>query len=454
VTEALALAEAALAAAPGAEAEAVVQTELSGYARFAASVVHQPTLIENHVVQLRIARDGRVGAATTNRTGGDSFAELARRAAEAVENAPVDPEFPGFAPPASLPEVEGCDEETAALAPADQARLAEQAIAAARPYDLYGYFTSGVVELAVATSAGLAAAQRATDASVLALAALDGESGYADHEAWQVGAIDPAAAGREAADKAAATRGAAEIDPGPYRAVLEPYAFAELLDYFATDSFSGLGLLEEASYFAGRIGKRVFDTGVSIVEDPLDPAGLPKALDFEGTPRQRLPLVEDGVARGVVWDRTTAARAGGAQESTGHATPLQYRKYGPQPAALSVGAGEAESYDELAELVGDGIYITRLHYLSVVSPRDGIVTGMTRDGTFRIRDGRRAEPLVNLRFTVSVPEMFADVPGFTRERKLVNRTQWYDERYAYGFLVPGIATAKFTITGNGSGPGL
>jgi PmbA protein len=167
-----------------------------------------------------------------------------------------------------------------------------------------------------------------------------------------------------------------------------------------------------------------------------------------------VPIVEAGVARGVVWDRATAARAGPGQESTGHGGPIEYRRYGPQPIALSVGSGEAESLDDLAALVGDGIYITRLHYLSIVSPREGIITGMTRDGTFRVRDGRRAEPLVNLRFTVSVPDMLADVPGFTRERRLINRTQWYGERYAFGYLVPGIATAKFSITGNGSGPGL
>jgi PmbA protein len=454
VTGALALAEAALAAARGEDAEAVVQTELSGYARFAASEVHQPTLIENHVVQLRVARDGRVGSASTNRSGADALADLARRAVEAVDSAPPDPDFPGFAPAASAPAVDGYDEETAALAPAEQARLAKAAIDAARPYELYGYVTSAVTELAVAVSTGLAVEQRATDACVLALAATDGESGYADQQAWRIAAIDPAAAAREAAEKAAATRAASELEPGHYRAVLEPYAFAELLEYFATDSFGGLGLLEEASYFAGRLGKRVFDQNVSIADEPLDPAGLPKAIDFEGTPRRRVPIVEDGVARGVVWDRSTAARAGGGQESTGHAAPIEYRRYGPQPVALSVTPGEAGSLDELAGIVGDGIYITRLHYLSVVSPRDGIVTGMTRDGTFRVRDGRRAEPLVNLRFTVSVPQMLADVPGFTRERKLVNRTQWYGERYAYGYLVPGIATATFSITGNGSGPGL
>jgi PmbA protein len=124
------------------------------------------------------------------------------------------------------------------------------------------------------------------------------------------------------------------------------------------------------------------------------------------------------------------------------------------PLALSVAPGEAGSVDELVERVEDGIYVTRLHYLSVVNPREGIVTGMTRDGTFRIRGGKRAEPLVNLRFTVSVPEFLAEVPGLTTSRKLVNLTTFYGDRYVYGALVPGIASARFNVTGTGSRPGL
>ena len=72
--------------------------------------------------------------------------------------------------------------------------------------------------------------------------------------------------------------------------------------------------------------------------------------------------------------------------------------------------GEAGSVEELAELVGDGIYVTRLHYLGVVNPREGVITGMTRDGTFRITGGKVAEPLVNLRFTVSMPDLLARRP--------------------------------------------
>ncbi len=78
---------------------------------------------------------------------------------------------------------------------------------------------------------------------------------------------------------------------------------------------------------------------------------------------------------------------------------------------------------------------------------------MTRDGTFRIRDGKIAEPLVNLRFTVSVPEMLADVPGLTRTRMLVNQNDFYDERYPFGVLVPALATAPLHDHGERVGAG-
>jgi predicted Zn-dependent protease len=266
--------------------------------------------------------------------------------------------------------------------------------------------------------------------------------------------VDAAGVGRESAEKAARTRGAASVEPSRYAAVLEPYALGELLQWFAWDSFSGLGLIEERSALCGRIGEPIADRKVTIADEPLDPHGLPKAFDFEGVPKRPTPLIENGVARGVVWDRTTAARSANGQVSTGHAAAPPIRVFGPLPSALSVAAGEAESVDELAELVGEGIYVTRLHYLGIVNPREGVITGMTRDGTFRIQNGRIAEPLVNLRFTVAVPDLLAEVPGLTRRRLLVNQSQFYDERYPQGVLTPALATASFNVTGLGSGPGL
>jgi predicted Zn-dependent protease len=454
VTRALDLAEAALHAAEGDEAEVLVHGERSGLARYAASEVHQPTLIEDTFARLRVVRDGKVGSALTNRIDADGLAELARRAGAVADSARPDPDFPGFAPPAELPGVEGYDEETASLGADDQARLAAAAIGAADGFGLYGYFTSGVTELAIASTTGIATEETVTDAVCLCLAAGDEASGYAIGTGWRVSEVDVEATAREAAEKATRTRGAGDLELGHYRAVLEPYAVADLLLWFGYDSFGGLGFVEERSYFVGRLGKRVFDPKVSIADDALDPQNLPTAFDYEGTPKRRVELVEDGVARSVVWDRATAARAGEGQASTGHAPPESLKYLGPLPFALSMAGGEAGSTEELAELVGDGIYVTRLHYLSIVDPREGILTGMTKDGTFRIRDGKIAEPLVNLRFTVSMPEVLADLPGLTRDRRLVNLNDFYDERFALAALVPAIATARFNITGTGSGPGL
>jgi PmbA protein len=453
VTDAQEIASDAIAAAAGDEAEAVVLTECSGLARFAEREVNQPTLIDNVVVTLRVVRDGKVGVAATNRIDADGLRELARRAGEAADSALVEPTFPGLAPPAEVPQVEGWDKATASLSPEDQARLARAAIEASE-LGVYGFFTSAQTSIAICSTTGVAVSQPMTDATTLVVAADLERSGYAEATSWRAGDLAPAEVAREAADKAERTNGSAEAGPARYRAVLEPYAIAALLEYFSWDTFGAQGLLEERSYFSGRIGERAFDEKVTIVDDALDPRGLPKAFDFEGVPKERVVLVGDGVIRGVVWDRATAAEAGGGARSTGHAPPASLRAHGPYASALAVGGGTAESVDELVELVGDGIYVTRLHYLSVVDPREGIVTGMTRDGTFRIRDGRVAEPLVNLRFTVSVPELLADVPGLTREVALVNANDFYGERYPVGILVPALATASFNITGAGSAPGL
>ena len=452
MSRALDLAERAVRAAEGDEADASVHVERSGFARFAASAVHQPTLIRDASVTVRVVRDGRVGCATTNRTDDEGLAAVAKRAGEAADRSPVDPGYPGLQPPAAVPEVEGFDEETASQTPEDQAEQAAAAIGAAPGLGLYGYYTSGSTEVGVASTTGHAVSQATTDTSVLTLAAGEDVSGYAEATSWRASEIDPGAVAREAAEKAARTKDAGQIEPATFRAVLEPYAVSELLFYFGFTSLNALALLEGRSYLSGRLGEKLFSDGFTLWDDGLDPRGYPKGFDLEGVPKQRVLMVEDGVAHDVVWDRRTAKPA--ERESTGHGLSAPAQAFGPVPFNLSLNGGDAASLDELAERVGDGIYVTRLHYLGVVDPREGIITGMTRDGTFRVEGGKVTTPLVNLRFTTSFPALAAGLLGLTEEVTLVNRSDFYDERYPFGTLVPAVATEAFTIVGTGSGPGL
>jgi PmbA protein len=427
--------------------------EQSGFARFAASEVHQPTLIRDETLTLRVVRNGKVGCAVTNRTDDEGLRQAAHRAAEAADSAKPDSDYAGLQPRTDVPEVKGFDEATAALTPEEQAAAAAAAIEAVPAYGLYGYFTSGVTEIAVSSSTGHGAAQTMTDASVLAIAASDDESGYAEATSWRAGELDPAAVASEAAEKAARTKGAVELEPGTHAAVLEPYAFSELLWYFGFSSLGALSLLEGRSYLSGRLGERLFHESFSLVDDALDPRGLPKSFDFEGAPKQPVAIVENGVAKDVVWDRRTAKRAADGHASTGHALSPPAQGFGPLPLNLSVSGGDA-SRDELIERIETGVYVTRLHYLGVVDPREGIITGMTRDGTFRVEGGKVTKPLVNLRFTTSFPKLVESLLGLGDDVELVNRSDFYDERYPFGTLVPTVATGAFTIVGAGSGPGL
>jgi predicted Zn-dependent protease len=454
VSRALDLAERAVKAAEGDEADVSVHVERSGFARLAASADHLPTWISDYTATHWVVRDGRVGCAATTRTDDVGLAAAARHGAAAADSSPVDPSFAGLQEPVPVAEVGGYDEETAALTPEDQAEAAAEAIGGAPGLGLYGYYTSGATEIAVASTTGHAVSQTMTDVSVLALAASDDSSGYAEATSWRAAELDPAAIAREAAGKAARTRGATQIEPQTFRAVLEPYAISELLFYFAFTSLNALALLEGRSYLSGRLGDKLFDRSFTLWDDGLDARTYPKSFDLEGVPKQKVSIVEEGVARDVVWDRRTAKQAGGGKASTGHALAPPEQAFGPIPFNLAMAPGDAASVDELAERVGDGIYVTRLHYLGVVDPREGIITGMTRDGTFRIEGGKVTAPVVNLRFTTSFPALAAGLPGLTEEVTLVNRSDFYDDRYPYGTLVPAVATDAFTIVGTGSGPGL
>ena len=119
-----------------------------------------------------------------------------------------------------------------------------------------------------------------TDATTLVVSADDGASGYATQTSWSADGIDagPSGARRREGGR---TRGAKTIEPAPYRAVLEPYAFADLINYFSYDAFGANGLLEERSYLAGRLGEKIMDEKVSIADDALDPRGLRSAFDFK-----------------------------------------------------------------------------------------------------------------------------------------------------------------------------
>jgi predicted Zn-dependent protease len=226
----------------------------------------------------------------------------------------------------------------------------------------------------------------------------DAGSGYADRGAINVGDLDKNEVADEVIDKTQRNQNAQPIDPGVYEVVLEEYAVAEMLDFMNYTGFSALAVEEERSFM--RLGERITGEAVTIWDDGLDPSGVPASFDFEGVPKQRVDLIKNGVATGVVYDMMTATKEG--RPSTGHGLPAPNTD-GPFALNLFMAPGSVAKHD-LVSGIKRGIWVTRFWYVRTVHPKLSIITGMTRDGTFLIENGKVTRPVKDLRFTQSMLE--------------------------------------------------
>jgi PmbA protein len=439
--DALALAERALehAVRAGAtEAEALVMAEDAALTRFANSQIHQNVAETSTTLNLRFVVGKRVGVASSGRTDDEGLRRLAENAAAIARVVEELDDWGGLPAPTSIEALpQAYAAATASASPEVRADGVRAVISAADAAGVtaYGSFSTGTETTAVATSTGIRAAGTRTVSQLLTVSmGPNGGTGYAEQSSVDVTAIDAAAIGRESAQKARATGNAVGLDAGDYPVVLEEYAVVDLLDMLGYLGFSALALQEERSFV--EIGKRIGSDLVSIVDDGRDPAGLPMAFDFEGVAKQRVPLVEAGVCRGVVHDAQTGARDGVA--STGHGLPAP-NPYGPFPLNQVMAAGTT-SRDELIGSLDRGLLVTRFHYTNPVHPKLAIVTGMTRDGTFLVEGGRIVGPVKNLRFTQSYLDALAGTVAVATERKTL-------KGFLGGVVVPAVRIDGWTFTG-------
>jgi PmbA protein len=454
VSDTLELAERALGHATG-DAQATVVRERSLLSRFARSRPTQATQVDDTTVSILRVHDGHLGSADTNDLSDDGLRDVAARAdagaRAAARAAGRRGEYPGLPAPVAGPlrGHHGRDAATAQLDPAaaGSALAAAFGACAERGLEAFGVWTAGAVETAIASSAGVRAADEVTDAYMKVIArAESGRSGWATDAAVAAGALDPAAIAARAAAKVTAAE-PVDLEPGEYPVVLAADAVGELLDFLGFLAFNGLAHAEGRGALGGRLGTRVAAASINLSDSPRFARTLPRAFDFEGVPKAPLPLIQDGVAHRVVHDTRSAARAGDGARSTGHATAPGGSSFGPHPTNLVLIGGGAADEAELAAPIERGLYVTRFWYVNVVHEKQTLLTGMTRDGTFLIEDGRVGRPLRDVRFTDSVLRILTATEALTASQRLVAEADFYGRRFANGVVCPALRAGGFRITG-------
>jgi len=431
----------ALSFVSDAEAEVIFTERSAALTRFANSHIHQNVAERDATLRVRLVQDARTGVASTNRLDEDGLREVVARAAATLALATPNPDVaPLAAPnPSTADAGLGYVAATARADPELRAAGAGAVIAAgdAAHLESSGAFSTETATLAVANSRGMRNTHTVTQAKLLTVMMDgDGASGYAQAAAPDVRAIDAAAVGEEAAGKAVRSTKAVDLEPGEYPVILEEYAVATILEYLSWMGFSALAVEEGRSFMD--LGQQIMGQNVSIWDDGLDPGGLPTAIDYEGVPKQRVDLITNGVAHAVVHDTATAARAG--VSSTGHGLPAP-NAFGPMAWNLFMSPGSSAK-EVMLSGIERGVWVTRFHYVNIIHAKRGILTGMTKDGTFLIEDGRITRPIRNLRFTQSIPEAFSTIEAIGSETRLVAA-----EYSGINARVPALRLARFAFTG-------
>ncbi|MGH2754550.1 MAG: TldD/PmbA family protein [Actinomycetota bacterium] len=399
---------------PGADGvEILFAGSSSGLTRYANSEIIQNTHRDEVRAFVRVHSLGRVASASTNQLDRGHMVAAVASALEAAEASPPDPDFPGLASPDKVGRPEGLfrwDDSTAATSPAQRADAVRGILSETRRGNASGIYETGAYAYAVISSEGVDCFDAYTRCVTTCLVDRDGATGWGEDSSHSMEAVDHLSAARRSSAKAEAGRSPQDADPGRYEVVLEASAVAVMIDYL---SYSGCGakqVIEGDSFLATRTGEVVAERPVTLADDAANPCSVGIGFDFEGVPRSTVRIIEDGIAKGPVTDLRTAGQLG--TTSTGHSSGSA--EYGPY-ASNPVLAGGDRSLEGLIAGVASGFLVTRFHYVNILDRPSTLLTGMTRDGTFRIERGEVTAPVHNFRFSNSVLDMLAAVVGIGKD---------------------------------------
>lgn len=410
--------------------------------RFADNAIHQDLIQEGVVVMVKVIRNRRAGVAGADTLEAGGLARCVRAAEAIARHSPAQDTLPDLPGPHRI-------RATADYVPAT-VRISSTALvtslkrlfqvckgAGAR---LAGSLVTGEDVFAVVNSAGTACASASTVAGAKLVTMYRRLSGYAGGVDPDVNRLDLAALLKRSLSQSLHREEPATLPVGTYEVILKPEAVAELVTWLGYTAFGAKSVEERTSFLAGRMGEQVMDRRITISDDGTDPMSLRMPFDFEGTPKRKTILIDRGNAAGIVFDSVYGKRFG--QPSTGHGMPPDETE-GPLPLHLVMAPGRSTN-TAMIRACKRGLLIPRFHYVNgLLNPREALMTGLTREGTFLIEHGTVTTPVKTLRFTQSLLEAFNRVLGVSKERELVA-----DPGQELGCAVmPTLHLAAFAFTG-------
>jgi predicted Zn-dependent protease len=407
--------------------------------RFANNTIHQNVAEENYAVSVRTMFAGRTARASTNKFDDESLQRVVEASEELARVQHPDPDL--LPVPDAREAAGGADqnltgegpvstravppryfEQTAAITPELRAEGVNKIVGVAQKHDLTaaGIYSSAESIDGIFNSRGLAQWHTQTSAEISITMLASDSSGWQKANSPNVANLDPLALAEIAARKAVDSARPREIPAGKYTVILEPAAVLDIVGFMFWD-YAGMSILDQRSFLNGRIGSKLFGENITIWDDVSHPLQTGSPFDGEGVRRKRLALLENGVVKRLVYARATAARMKrseyqhtvGPIEATGHGFALP-NEMGELPQNIVFAAPQnPQTVEQMIASTERGVLLTRLWYIREVEPFEKILTGMTRDGTFYVENGRVQHGVRNFRFNESLIHMLSSVEAMS-----------------------------------------
>lgn len=407
--------------------EANLEGETTGNIRYARNTVTTSGIVDDLTLVVQSNYGKRMSTATINEFDDASIEKVVRRSEALAKLAPENPEFMEVLGPQKYLESKAYFDSTAGIDPAFRAKAASDSIGPSREKKLVaaGFLEHSAGFQAMINSAGLFAYHPSTEVDFsVTVRSEDGTgSGYATRDYNDVARLDTGRASAIAIDKAVASREPRAIEPGKYTVVLEPAASVGLLQRMMFN-FDARQADEGRSFMAKqgggtKLGEKMVDERVTLYSDPTHPDIPVSPWAGDGQARQRTVWIDKGVVKNLFYSRYWAKEK--------EKEPI------PFPANGIMEGGEG-SIEDLVKSTKRGILVTRTWYIRAVDPQTLLQTGLTRDGTFFIEDGKIAFPIKNMRFNESPVIMLNNIEALGKPMRI------------NGNLIPPMKLRDFTFT--------
>ena len=356
----------------------------------------------------------RSASASTTELDRDAIALTVKRAEDLARFAPEDPEWVELLSPQTYEQrTPAFDLATANLSPLAKGEIIKQVCSLSKQAGVNGSGTlsTNTSLTAIGNSLGLRGCDRTTEADFSFTARLDNGSSWNRGTAWSIEQIPTEAIAEKVIKKAIASRNPQEIEPGDYTVIFEPAAMSSLLPWVmwnldaraADEGRSFMSRRDEAGKPIGnRVGEQLFSPILQVQRHPSHPLLQSERFFGNGIGNSYLDIIKDGIPQTLSYSRYWAKEQN--KEPQGAMSPL-------------VMTGSDRTVADLISNTEKGILVSRAWYVRYVNPRTLEVTGMTRDGTFAIADGKIAYPIKNLRFNQSLPEMLHNLEAVSTSQR-------------------------------------